>query len=399
MAKCKAVREAEQASFQHTQLGVYLAGAFGLLYIGASSAQSIVDKYHFSKKWFYLYGVLCCFAYLYLRPFVRRGLGSAHRGFLNFYSLYIVWLCSALFCHLPSLEALGFDIKADVSLGLSIAASSLLVLGVLHGLQAAAVHLKWLRPTPGVSRQAAWSCIILNSLTLAAACSTYFQLCGNGAPGDSQGSARLAGTGLLQEAVCSTWLAPIPTREYPNFSAWMLYGERNASSNSSSLEAGAAVAKKNVTVTAAICSSAGADVAGIANLSSSTYSSYIGNSSPSVLQYPPVAVTPVPKSDVTATNATSGGSSLAEFVLALPLHGPEDGEAVISPVFTMWITLVALYISEFFVAVGLELLPQSASVLILLALWLHRPLLLVQAQLGQSKEAHANLPQCCVSGT
>jgi hypothetical protein len=96
----------------------------------ACSLQGFVDKYHFSKKWFYLYGevhsgssssacammdvlhflalqqqqqqqtgwseqyqqpvtcpyicaaaagALCCFAYLYMRPFVRRGLGSAHR--------------------------------------------------------------------------------------------------------------------------------------------------------------------------------------------------------------------------------------------------------------------------------------------------------------------------------
>jgi hypothetical protein len=41
--------------------------------------------------------------------------------------MYICWLCSAVFCHLPSFEALGLDIKADVSLGLSIAASSFMV--------------------------------------------------------------------------------------------------------------------------------------------------------------------------------------------------------------------------------------------------------------------------------
>ena len=46
--------------------------------------------------------------------------------------MYICWLCSAVFCHLPSFEALGLDMKADVSLGLSIAASSLLV-GVVKG--------------------------------------------------------------------------------------------------------------------------------------------------------------------------------------------------------------------------------------------------------------------------
>jgi hypothetical protein len=60
-----------------------------------------------------------------------------------------MWLCSALFCHLPSFSALGLDIKADISLALSIAASSLLLLGLLHALQALAVHARLLAPAPG----------------------------------------------------------------------------------------------------------------------------------------------------------------------------------------------------------------------------------------------------------
>jgi hypothetical protein len=75
------------------------------------------------------------------------------RGYVNFYSLYIVWLCSALFCHLPSFQALGIDMKADVSLALSIAASSLLVLGVLHGLQLLLIHFKMLAPAPGAMKR------------------------------------------------------------------------------------------------------------------------------------------------------------------------------------------------------------------------------------------------------
>ena len=39
-----------------------------------------------------------------------------HRGFINFYSVYIGWLCSAVFLHLPSFAALGIDVKADVSI-------------------------------------------------------------------------------------------------------------------------------------------------------------------------------------------------------------------------------------------------------------------------------------------
>lgn len=60
---------------------------------------------------------------------------AVRRGYLNFGTLYICWLCSAVFCHLPSFEALGIDIKADVSLGLSIAASSFLVSFLPHQLR------------------------------------------------------------------------------------------------------------------------------------------------------------------------------------------------------------------------------------------------------------------------
>lgn len=138
-------------------------------------------------------GALCCFAYAYLKPFIRVGLGSAQRCVLSAcsglppplergltnaalwsiqnqrtttrrtlgcasslwitthlsarrrlllllgvtgpgwlcmrlwrrraaqvgpYAAYILWLCGSVFYHLPSLEALGFDIKADLSIAI-----------------------------------------------------------------------------------------------------------------------------------------------------------------------------------------------------------------------------------------------------------------------------------------
>ena len=51
------------------------------------------------------------------------------RGYVNFYTLFIVWLCSAVFFHLPSFTALGIDIRADVSLSLSVFFSSMAVRG------------------------------------------------------------------------------------------------------------------------------------------------------------------------------------------------------------------------------------------------------------------------------
>ena len=38
------------------------------------------------------------------------------RAYINFHSLFIVWLCSAVFYHLPSLETMGLNAKADLSL-------------------------------------------------------------------------------------------------------------------------------------------------------------------------------------------------------------------------------------------------------------------------------------------
>lgn len=52
-------------------------------------------------------GATCLFAYLYLRPLIRRGLGSASRGYINYSAVYICWLLMAVFYHLPSLESMG----------------------------------------------------------------------------------------------------------------------------------------------------------------------------------------------------------------------------------------------------------------------------------------------------
>ena len=69
-----------------------------------------------NQKWWLTYGGVLSAAYLYLRPLIRRQLGSAEQGYINFYSVYIAWLCSAVFLHLPSVGELGVDFKADLSI-------------------------------------------------------------------------------------------------------------------------------------------------------------------------------------------------------------------------------------------------------------------------------------------
>jgi len=50
----------------------------------------------------------------------------ARRGYINFYAVYIGWLCSAVFLHLPSFQALGIDVRTDLSMLLTIFLLSLL---------------------------------------------------------------------------------------------------------------------------------------------------------------------------------------------------------------------------------------------------------------------------------
>ncbi|KIY94245.1 hypothetical protein MNEG_13717 [Monoraphidium neglectum] len=133
----------------------------------------------------------------------------------------------AVFYHLPSLETLGIDVRADVSLALSVACYSVAVLGVLTGLQLAAVRLGVAPRVPGgaVAREM-WTAVIFNSCSLAVSCTTYYSLCGNGSDDALLSRGATGGAmGPARQAVCAKWLAPILTAQYPKFSAWMLVGE------------------------------------------------------------------------------------------------------------------------------------------------------------------------------
>lgn len=78
--------------------------------------QALSTKFVLNQKWWLTYAGVLSAAYLYLRPLIRRRLGSAEQGYINFYSMYIAWLCSAVFLHLPSIGKLGLDIRGDISI-------------------------------------------------------------------------------------------------------------------------------------------------------------------------------------------------------------------------------------------------------------------------------------------
>lgn len=159
--------------------------------------------------------------------------------------------------------------------------------------------------------------MLLNTLTLAMTCSTYFQLCGNG--GAREG---LQDSSFLHQAVCGHWLSPVSTSEYPNFSAWMLYGERSDD---------AGVPNKPAVVHAAAGSARG----GSSGSSSSIFNASFWWGAPAP---------PPPPADEGFGLGGFNASQLAELVS--PVNGPDSSGSVISPVFTMWITLVALYIGK-----------------------------------------------------
>ena len=52
---------------------------------------------------------------------------ACRRGYINYYSVYLFWLGSAVFVHLPSFESMGIDVKADISMLLTTFLLSLLV--------------------------------------------------------------------------------------------------------------------------------------------------------------------------------------------------------------------------------------------------------------------------------
>eukprot|EP00210_Caulerpa_lentillifera_P006894 g6591.t1 len=213
-------------SFEHTHLGVYFVGVVTVVCIFIDSCQGVLENYHVSKKWFYLFGILCFFAYWYIQPLIRRGIGSASSGYLNYYSIYIFWLCSAVFYHLPKLEDMGMDLKADISVMIFVFTVTVLMISLMHGLHRWAVSCGYISPfliSPAAEASELRAAIMINSMSLAIACSTYFSFCGNAVAEEMNPS-----SSWMKKSVCHGWLEPVEADKYPTFKSWVLYGERGS---------------------------------------------------------------------------------------------------------------------------------------------------------------------------
>lgn len=217
------------AQFRHTQYAVYITALATALSFGYDSAQGIVQKYHINKKWFYLYGIMTLFAYLYVRPLIRKRLGSASTAYINWNTMYAVWLCSAVFYHMPSFESLGFDIKADVSIMLTTFLMSCALLGSLAGTYGFVTSLrsvsKRLLYVPPSSKEM-FGVVVMNSMSLALACSTYYSFCGN-SPGN--GNMSYNPDDAVRNYICRDVLKPLSPHKHKIFSGWVLYGGLDSS--------------------------------------------------------------------------------------------------------------------------------------------------------------------------
>ena len=142
--------------------------------------------------------------------------------------MYVLWLMAAFIYHLPSLESMGFDIKADISMLLSSFLLSGAVLGGLSALCSAAVSLGWISPRllrhTGTMGQL-FSTIILNSFNLAVVSSTYYSFCGNGDVVSTDMMMNAPQSGSIRDLVCGRWLHPLPSNRHPAFARWVIYVE------------------------------------------------------------------------------------------------------------------------------------------------------------------------------
>lgn len=159
---------------------------------------------------------------------------------------------------------------------------------------------------------------------MCALCSSYHSVCGNGLMGDADqqatgnatstspatlaswqyrsGSSAGNAADRLKAAVCAKWLHPMTMQQYPSFSSWMLYGETRNSSTGNTTHAG-------------------------------THATAVW--------------TNVTDQPVLGNFQNQSGSW---FGIDFPLDGkgaiPVPADGILSPVLTMWITLMLLYIGK-----------------------------------------------------
>jgi hypothetical protein len=205
-------------AFRHTRYAVYLTTLLSFLCVFYDSAHTLSRDFPINKKWFALLLLTLLFAYLYVRPLIRERLGSASSATINWSAVYAAWLVSSLLYHFPPLDKLGFDIKADLSIALTIFLMSCVPLGCMVGL------LSFLNKLTSVGSRELVGVVIMNSMTLAMACSTYFSFCGSGI-GNMVTKGRDAHDDEVKQYVCGKLLRPLDVGAYGFYRPYVMYDE------------------------------------------------------------------------------------------------------------------------------------------------------------------------------
>lgn len=170
--------------------------------------QSLLKLLLHNKRYYITFLVLSLCAWAWTGPLGRHH-GHRHsretRPFTSIQAIFVLWLLSAVFYHLPPTfhHLLGFDARSQLSLLIVVFISTLPILSIQHSCTS---WTSWALGVPFKKESTIQTLALLtvNSFAVSLFTSSYFALCGN--------EQRL----FVSRLVC---LRPIPADSYPNFSS------------------------------------------------------------------------------------------------------------------------------------------------------------------------------------
>ena len=178
--------------------------------------QNLLVKLQTNKSYYLTFLVLSIGAYAWTRPLGRHP-GTGRQATTSIQTIFVLWLLSATFYHLPPTfyHLLGFDARSQLSLLIVVFVSTLPVLSLVLTIVS---WISWLT-TLTLKRKSTLDTILLlliNSFAISLSTSSYYALCGN----EQQNAIQ-----SMKHYIC---LTPIAADSFPNFASFMLYGETPA---------------------------------------------------------------------------------------------------------------------------------------------------------------------------
>ncbi|EPS68439.1 hypothetical protein M569_06328, partial [Genlisea aurea] len=223
---------------RHAVIAVFIGCLF---FISSDNMHTLIQKLDSNVKWWSMYACLLGFFYFFSSPFVGKTIKPSYS---NFSRWYISWILVAALYHLPSFLSMGVDLKMNLSLFISIYASSVLFLLVFHVLFIGLWYIGLVARVAG--RRPAILTILQNCAVISIACCVFYSHCGNRAiMKEKTLERRYSGWFSLwkkeerdswiakfirmhefKDQVCSSWFAPVGSaHDYPFLSKWAIYGE------------------------------------------------------------------------------------------------------------------------------------------------------------------------------